>query len=244
LFFALAFALAFGKPCFAETSTEVLQRMNSYRDNDAQDIQQRTETRAWQEIRRKEEYARTWKCYGAIEVNASRWRQLPDLTWITEIKRPLEGSHCFGHSKQGDGIGQSVVVRFGDTLRQISQRTGVSLADLTRLNPGLEAARLVVGSQIRVDQSASNRTASILGIAPITSGGLSWPELPSLRDSDRGEMGLANSIEPSFVAINCAKLLIVQKPAYAPWGKWSRPDDGSSLEKLVVDRCASKSPLQ
>ena len=51
-------------------------------------------------------------------------------------------------------------------------------------------------------------------------------------------------VESSFVAINCAKLLIVQKPAYAPWGEWSRPDGGSSLEKLVVDRCASKSPLQ
>jgi len=95
------------------------------------------------------------------------------------------------------------------TLRQIAQRTGVSLADLTRLNPDLEAARLVVGSQIRVPQSASNRV-----------------------------------VESSSVAINCAKLLIVQKPAYAPWGEWSRPDGGSSLEKLVVDRCASKSPLQ
>jgi len=238
LFFALAFALALCKPCFAETSAEVLQRINSYRDKDAQDIQQRTETRAWQEIRRKEEYARTWKCYGVNEVNATKWRRLPDLTWITEIKKPVEGSHCFEPSMQ------YVVLRFGDTLRQIAQRTGVSLADLTRLNPGLDAARLVAGSQIRVAQSASNRTASVLGIAPTTSGGLSWPELPSFSDSGRGELGLASAVESSFVAINCAKLLIVQKPAYAPWGEWSRPDDGSSLEKLVVDRCASKSPLQ
>ena len=235
LFFALAFALALCKPCFAENSAEVLQRMNSYRDKDAQDIKQRAETRAWQEIRRKEEYARSWKCYGNNEVNESRWRQLPDLTWITEIKKSLGGSHCVISSIQEDEIGQSSVVRFGDTLRQIAQRTGVSLADLIRLNPGLEAARLVVGSQIRVAQSASSRT---------TSGALSWPEMPNFGESGNGELGLASAVEPSFVAINCAKLLIVQKPAYSPWGKWARPDNDSSLEKLVVDRCASRSPFQ
>ena len=74
--------------------------MNSYRDKDAQDIQRRAETLAWQEIRRKEEYARTWKCYGAIEVNAFRWRQLPDLAWITEIKKTTLGSHCSGATQR------------------------------------------------------------------------------------------------------------------------------------------------
>jgi murein DD-endopeptidase MepM/ murein hydrolase activator NlpD len=88
----------------------------------------------------------------------------------------------------------SAVVRFGDTLRQIAQRTGVSLADLTRLNPGLEAARLVVGSQIRVAQSASNRTASVLGIAPTTSGGLSWPELPSFGQPQGSEGAGTNTV--------------------------------------------------
>jgi murein DD-endopeptidase MepM/ murein hydrolase activator NlpD len=73
-------------------------------------------------------------------------------------------------------------VRFGESLRQIAQRTGVTIADLIRLNPGLEAARLVVGSEIRVAQSASGRTASVLGIAPTTSGGLSWPEMPGFGD--------------------------------------------------------------
>jgi len=280
LFFALA--LAFGNPCFAETSTEVLQRMNSYRDNDAQDIQQRTETRAWQEIRRKEEYARTWKCYGSNEVNVARWRQLPDLTWITEIQKTLEGSHCYGSSKQGDEIGQSVVVRFGDTLRQIAQRTGLTISDLLRLNPGLEAARLVVGSEIRLAQPPNSghfwvkvrsevqleELANQLSINEVQLARLNevnedhrflsgdWLVLPAassrkaknLASLDtsalrRSPSSLASAVESSFVAINCAKLLIVQKPAYAPWGKWERPDDGSSFEKLVVDRCASKSPF-
>ena len=82
---------------------------------------------------------------------------------------------------------QSAIVRFGETLRQIAQRTGVSLADLIRLNPGLEAARLVVGSEIRVAQSASGRTSSVLGIAPTTSGGLSWPEMPSFGEPPGSE---------------------------------------------------------
>jgi murein DD-endopeptidase MepM/ murein hydrolase activator NlpD len=85
------------------------------------------------------------------------------------------------------------VVRIGETLRQIAQRTGVSLADLIRLNPGLEAARLVVGSEIRVAQSASGRTARVLGIAPTTSGGLSWPEMPSFGEIQGSEGSGINS---------------------------------------------------
>ena len=84
---------------------------------------------------------------------------------------------------------QSAVVRFGESLRQIAQRSGVTIADLLRLNPGLEAARLVVGSEIRVAQSASGRTASVLGLAPTTSGGLSWPEMPSFGDPPNAETG-------------------------------------------------------
>ncbi len=89
---------------------------------------------------------------------------------------------------------QSAVVRFGETLRQIAQRTGVTIADLLRLNPGLEAARLVVGSEIRVAQSASGRTTSVLGIAPTTSGGLSWPEFPSFGDRQGPDSGVMNPV--------------------------------------------------
>ncbi len=89
---------------------------------------------------------------------------------------------------------QSAVVRFGETLRHIAQRTGVTIADLLRLNPGLEAARLVVGSEIRVAQSASGRTTSVLGIAPTTSGGLSWPEIPSFGDRQGPDSGVMNPV--------------------------------------------------
>ena len=72
----------------------------------------------------------------------------------------------------------STVVRFGDTVFNIAQRYGLTLAELLRLNPGLETARLVVGSPIRVAQSSPLRPRMVLGLRPVGSGGISWPELP------------------------------------------------------------------
>lgn len=78
------------------------------------------------------------------------------------------------------------VVRFGDSLRQIAVRYGMTLQELLRLNPGLETARLVVGAPIRVAQSAPLRPRIVLGLKPTASGGLSWPDLPDLGDGDAG----------------------------------------------------------
>ncbi len=72
----------------------------------------------------------------------------------------------------------SAMVRFGDTLFKIAERYGLTMAELLRLNPGLETARLVVGTQVRVAQSAPLRTRSLLALSPVGSGGVSWPELP------------------------------------------------------------------
>jgi murein DD-endopeptidase MepM/ murein hydrolase activator NlpD len=72
----------------------------------------------------------------------------------------------------------NTVVRFGDTLLKIAQRYGMTLAELLQLNPGLETARLVVGSQVRVAQSSPGAGRRLLGLKPVGSGGLSWPELP------------------------------------------------------------------
>ncbi|MCT0214395.1 M23 family metallopeptidase [Synechococcus sp. CS-1324] len=71
------------------------------------------------------------------------------------------------------------VVRLGDNLRKLAQRYGMSLQDLLRLNPGLQAAGLVAGTQIRVANAAPVRSRMILGLNPVGSGGLSWPELPN-----------------------------------------------------------------
>jgi len=79
----------------------------------------------------------------------------------------------------------NVVVRFGDSVRKIASRYGMTLQELLRLNPGLETARLVVGAPVRVMQSATARPRLLLGVRPGTSGGLSWPELPDFGDQDR-----------------------------------------------------------
>ena len=70
------------------------------------------------------------------------------------------------------------VVRFGDTVLKVAQRYGLSVAELIRLNPGLETARLVVGSQVRLAQSAPGRSRMLLGLKPSVSGGISWPDIP------------------------------------------------------------------
>ena len=75
-------------------------------------------------------------------------------------------------------VDDSAVVRFGDTVFKIAQRYGLTLSELLRLNPGLETARLVVGSPIRLVQSAPMRPRMVLGLRPSGSGGISWPELP------------------------------------------------------------------
>ncbi|MCT0208023.1 M23 family metallopeptidase [Synechococcus sp. CS-1332] len=74
------------------------------------------------------------------------------------------------------------VIRFGDTVLKLAQRYGLSVAELIRLNPGLETARLVVGSQVRLAQSAPGRTRMLLGLKPSVSGGMSWPDIPEFGD--------------------------------------------------------------
>ena len=86
-------------------------------------------------------------------------------------------------------VASSAVVRFGDTLLKISQRYGLSIAELLRLNPGLDTARLVAGSQIQVAHSAPGSSRMLLGLAPVGSGGLSWPELPQFGEGRRSLPG-------------------------------------------------------
>ena len=69
-------------------------------------------------------------------------------------------------------------VRFGDSLIKIAQRYNLSISELLQLNPGLKAARLVVGTQIRLAQSSPGRSRMLLGLKPMGSGGLSWPDSP------------------------------------------------------------------
>ena len=82
----------------------------------------------------------------------------------------------------------SGVIRLGDTLAEIARRYGMTIAELLRLNPGLETARLVVGSQVRLAQSSPMPTIRpVLGLNPVGSGGASWPETPRFDDPDQGQ---------------------------------------------------------
>jgi murein DD-endopeptidase MepM/ murein hydrolase activator NlpD len=94
----------------------------------------------------------------------------------------------------------NAIVRFGDSVRKIASRYGMTLQELLKLNPGLETARLVVGSPVRVMQSATARPRLLLGVRPGTSGGLSWPELPDFGDDggrDRQELSSDGWIWPA-----------------------------------------------
>ena len=77
------------------------------------------------------------------------------------------------------------VVRLGDSIRKIAQRYGLSLQQLLQLNPGLDTAKLVVGSEINLSQAAPLRPRLLLGLAPSESGGISWPDLPNFGNSDK-----------------------------------------------------------
>jgi murein DD-endopeptidase MepM/ murein hydrolase activator NlpD len=78
-------------------------------------------------------------------------------------------------------------IRFGDNLARIAQRYNLSISELLRLNPGLQAAQLVVGTQIRVAQSSPGRSRMILGLKPSASGGLSWPDQPDFGNANGSE---------------------------------------------------------
>ena len=108
-----------------------------------------------------------------LVVPSQQSRQIKQLTAIDtlELRRtpPLQSLPT---------VEDRAVVRFGDTVVKIAQRYGLTLQELLRLNPGLETARLVVGSQVRLAQASSGRTRMVLGQEPTTSGGISWPELP------------------------------------------------------------------
>lgn len=83
-------------------------------------------------------------------------------------------------------VEELAVVRFGDTVLKIAQRYGLTLQELLRLNPGIETAKLVVGSQVRLDQSSSGSTRMLLGLKPASSGGINWPELPEYQSTGSG----------------------------------------------------------
>jgi len=72
------------------------------------------------------------------------------------------------------------LVRSGDTLLSVAQRYGMTVSDLVRLNPGVDSTSLTPGVQLRVAQTAPMRAHMLLALNPSGSGGMSWPDLPTV----------------------------------------------------------------
>jgi len=87
----------------------------------------------------------------------------------------------------------SGVVKLGDTLLKIAQRYGTTMQDILRLNPGLDTARLVAGTEIKLVQAAPLRPRTVLALRPSSSGGLSWPDQPRFRNDGSGFETSGNS---------------------------------------------------
>ena len=74
---------------------------------------------------------------------------------------------------------ETVRIKRGDnTLAKVAERYNLSIQKLLKLNPGLRGAQLVVGTPIRVAHANAGRSRMVLGLKPVGSGGLSWPEQP------------------------------------------------------------------
>ena len=245
---AFAIGLSVGLPCLAETPEQIEQRLEDLRRMDAEATRRRQETLEFQARRKLEEYARRWKRYGDEEIDVLKWRQQKDGTWVTEVKNVS----AQGHINSLLPVQDRAVVRFGDTVVKIAQRYGLTLQELLQLNPGLETARLVVGSYVRLAQSSSSRTGMVLGLKPSTSGGVSWPELPRF-DSSLDALVREGVVAPaerdrilgirmtdSLIGVSCTSLMVNRKPSDERWGFWTRPEKGSADEQLIIDRCTTR----
>jgi murein DD-endopeptidase MepM/ murein hydrolase activator NlpD len=117
------------------------------------------------------------------------------------------------------------VVRLGDTVMKIAQRYGLTMAELLRLNPGLQTARLVAGNEVQLVQAAPVRQRAVLGLRPSTSGGLSWPQIPGV-DTEPGQ--------PDYTPIADGWIWPTQGVFTSGYGwRWGRMHKGIDLANNV-----------
>ena len=91
----------------------------------------------------------------------------------------LDGSEILRKAPlQSPPAPQAVVrIKANESLSTFSRDQGVSLSELRSLNPGLDLARLAIGSEVRVAKASPR---ALLAIRPTVSGGASFPALPAL----------------------------------------------------------------
>lgn len=82
--------------------------------------------------------------------------------------------------------------RDNDNWVRTAQRLGPTIQEILRQTPGQETARLVAGQPGQLAQAGAGRPQMILGVRPVGSGGLSWPDSPDFggetlpADQDQG----------------------------------------------------------
>ena len=228
----LALGLAGCLPGLAETPGQVQQRLEDLRRIDAEAARRRQETVEFQERRKREEYARRWRCYGNEEVDVLLWRQQRDGTWVT-VSKPASGFiDCPGSDKS---LAQPLrpPARFDASLDSLVRDGVVSPAERARIRAGSGMTPLKVPAHEQACNSgALNQQECSSGLV------VRWPVRTNQGSGADRSSGLANSL----VGVSCTTLMVNRKPPYKPWGSWQRPGKGTTDEQLVIDRCTTSKP--
>ncbi|MBL6888296.1 MAG: LysM peptidoglycan-binding domain-containing protein, partial [Synechococcus sp. BS30m-G30] len=87
-----------------------------------------------------------------------------------------------------------VRIKANESLSTFSRDQGVSLSELRSLNPGLDLARMTIGSEVRVAKASP---LALLAIRPIRSGGASFPDLPPLPGVEDDSVGNQTFVWPT-----------------------------------------------
>ena len=130
-------------------------------------------------------------------IQAGAWIVLPADAEESLVKGTrLDGSEVLRKAPlQSPPAPQAVVrIKENESLSTFSRDQGVSLSELRSLNPGLDLARLAIGSEVRVAKASPR---PLLAIRPTVSGGASFPALPALPRTEDGGVGNQTFIWPT-----------------------------------------------
>ena len=116
----------------------------------------------------------------ALELKKGAWVVLPDVSpRLIALSSHLNSSKIRATAPLTPPPAAVDVVKVssGESVSTIASRFGLTVTEMRKLNPGVNLARLVIGSNLRVAKAAPG---AVLAIRPSGSGGASWPSLPSL----------------------------------------------------------------
>ena len=151
---------------YAETQEEVRSRLERGRERDRQDNLRHQETFEWQQKRKAEEYARTWKQYGnAFEVNILAWWKQSDGNWITYAKFPDDKSET--NQLNTTSALENSTLRWARRSHGLAppKRFDQSLDELVRQGVLSCNERLLAEDRPAQASGCSNSKASLIGIS-------------------------------------------------------------------------------